>query len=157
MSDDERATAPRLTLDLIRTPYDENEIVGLVAELYDLLTRLAYLDRDQVTWPPPDGHAERINEALCREQLQMAPEVVALMKRLPYVDGDFRYSIHLFPRSEPLSYLQDTDVERSRDPDGEPRRGLRRDYILPHDIPLTAPGDEGPYLVLDVRESTYLN
>lgn len=119
-----------------------------------MLIKLAYLGRDQGTWPLPDGHAERINQALCREQLQMAPQVVALMKRLPYVDGDLRHSVDLFPRSEPLSYLQDADVACSRDPEGTPRRArLRRDYILPHDIPLTALGDEGPYLVLDFRES----
>lgn len=149
MSDNEGETA-RLTLDNTRTPYDENEIVGFVTELYELLIKLAYLGRDQITWPPDGGHA--VNENLCRE-LQIEPGVVSLMKRLPYVDGDFRYSIHLFPQSEPLSYLQDDDIERSRDPDGEPRR-MRRDYILPRDIPLTAPGDEGPYLVLDVRENT---
>lgn len=151
MSDDEGETA-RLTLDTIRTPYDENEVVGLVTELYELLIKLAYLGRDQITWPPGGGHA--LNEDLCRE-LQIEPGVVSLMRRLPYVDGDFRYAIHLFPQSEPLSYLQDDDVERSRDPEAAPRRP-RRDYILPCDIPLTAPGDEGPYLVLDVRESRSL-
>lgn len=148
MSDDGGDTA-RLTLDNIQTPYVENEVVGFVTELYELLHKLAYLGRDQITWPPDGGHA--INKGLCHE-LQIEPEVVSLMKRLPYVNADFQYSIHLFPQSEPLSYLQDDDVERSRDPNGEPRR-LRRDYILPHDIPLSAPGDEGPYLVLDIRES----
>ncbi|ROV86863.1 hypothetical protein VMCG_10809 [Cytospora schulzeri] len=138
----------RLTLENIQTPYNEDEFVGLVTNLYELLIKIAYLGRDQITWPPGGGHA--INEDLCRE-LQIKPEVVSLMKRLPYVDGDFRYCIHLYPQSEPLSYLQDDDVERSRDPDGGPGR-LRRDYILPCDIPLTAPGDEGPYLVLDVGD-----
>lgn len=141
---------PRLTLDNVRTPYDEDEIVGLVTELYELLIKLAYIGRDHITWPPSGGHA--INENSCRE-LQLSPEVVSLLKRLPYVNGDCRYVLHLFPNSEPLSYLQDSDLERSRDPAASPHRP-RRDYILPHDIPLTGPGDEGPYFVLDVREST---
>ncbi|ROW03460.1 hypothetical protein VSDG_01288 [Cytospora chrysosperma] len=99
MSDNE-GEAARLTLDNTRTPYDEDEVVAFVTELYELLIKLAYLGRDQITWPPDGGHA--INENLCCE-LQIEPGVVSLMKRLPYVDGDFRYSIHLFPRSEPLS------------------------------------------------------
>lgn len=146
---DEQET-PRLTLDNVQTPYNEDEIVSLVTELYELLVKLAYIDRDHIRWSPPGGHA--INEDLCRE-LQLAPEVISLLKWLPYVDEDCPYALHLFPNSEPLSYLQDSDVERSRDPAAYPDKP-RRDYILPHDIPLTCPGDEGPYLVLDVRAST---
>lgn len=145
---DEGETA-QPTLDDCCTTYSEDEVVGLINELYELLIKLAYLRRDHVTWPPDGGHF--INEALCRE-LHLEPKVVSLMRCLPYIDGDFRYSIHLFPESEPLSYLQNDDLERSRDPHGD-SWALRWDYILPCDIPLTAPGDEGPYLVLDVRES----
>lgn len=142
---------PRLTLDNLQTPYNEDEIVSLITELYELLVKLAYIGRDDITWPPSGGHA--INEDSFRE-LQVAPEVISLLKRLPYVDENFRHVLHLFPNSEPLSYLQDSDVERSRDPAAYPHRP-RRDYILPHDIPLTGPGDEGPYFVLDVRESRF--
>lgn len=150
-SQDEQET-PRLSLDNVQTPYNEDEIVGLVTELYELLVKLAYIDRDHITWPPHGGHA--INEDLCRE-LQVALEVISLLNRLPYVDEkNCPYSPHLFPNSEPLSYLQDSDVERSRDPTAYPHKP-RRDYILPHDIPLTGPGDEGPYLVLDVKDSTF--
>lgn len=148
-SQDDQDTS-RLTLDNFQTPYNEDEIVSLVTELYELLVKLAYIDRDHIAWPPPGGHA--INEDLCRE-LRVAPEVISLLKRLPYVDENCPYSLHLFPNSEPLSYLQDSDVERSRDPSAYPD-SPRRDYILPHDIPLTGPGDEGPYLLLDIREST---
>lgn len=149
-SQDEQET-PQLTLDNLQTPYNEDEIVGLITELYELLVKLAYIHRDHIAWPPPGGHA--INEDLCRE-LKVAPEVTSLLRRLPHVDEDCPYSLHLFPNSEPLSYLQDGDVERSRDPAAYPD-DPRRDYILPHDIPLTGPGDEGPYIVLDVRESTF--
>lgn len=148
--EDEQET-PRLSLDNDQTPYNEDEIVSLVTKLYELLVKLAYIGRDHIRWPPPGGHA--INEDLCRE-LQVAPEVISLLKRLPYVDEDCPYALDLFPNSEPLSYLQDSDVERSRDPAASPHRP-RRDYILPHDIPLTGPGDEGPYFVLDVKESTF--
>lgn len=151
MSDDGRETS-RLTLDDNRTPYNDVEFVGFVTDLYELLIKLAYLSRDQITWPPSGGHA--INEGLCRE-LQIEPGAVSLIERLPYVGGDFRYSIHLTPQSEPLSYLQDDDMERSRDPDGEPPR-LRRDYIFARDIPLTVPADGGSYLVMDVKYSKSL-
>ncbi|KAK2595886.1 hypothetical protein N8I77_013677 [Diaporthe amygdali] len=83
-SQDELET-PRLTLDNVRTPYDEDEIVGLVTELYELLVKLAYIGRDHITWPPSGGHA--INEDSCRE-LQVAPEVISLLKRLPYIPWD---------------------------------------------------------------------
>lgn len=146
--EDEQET-PRLTLDDVQTPYNEDEIVGLVTKLFEPLVEVAYIGRDHIRWLPAGGYA--INEDLCRE-LQVAPEVISLLKRLPYVDEDCPYSLHLLPNSEPLSYLQDSDVERSRGPDASPHRP-RRDYILPHDISLTGPSDEGPYFVLDVRES----
>lgn len=138
--------------DNLQTPYDQNEIVGFITELYELLVKLAYIDEDHITWPPIGGHA--INEDLCRE-LQISPQVISLMKQIPYINGDFRYFLHLFPNSEPLSYLQDSDIERGRDPAASPHRP-RRDYLLPQDIALTGPGDEGPYFVLDVRESRFL-
>lgn len=147
--DDEQETS-RLALVSIQTPYDEDEIAGLVTELYELLVKLAYIGRDHIAWPPADGgHA--INEDLCRE-LHIAPNALSLLKRLPYVDADCPYTLHLLPNSEPLSYLLDSNVERSRDPAAYPQTP-RRDYILPHDIPLTAPGDEGRCFILDGRES----
>lgn len=78
-SEDEQET-PRLTLDDVQTPFNEDEIVSLVTELYQLLIKLAYIDRDHIAWPPPGGHA--ISEDLCRE-LQVVPEVIWLLKRLP--------------------------------------------------------------------------
>lgn len=45
----------RLTLGNIRTPYHEIEVVGFVVKLCELLIRLTYLDRDQITWPPVEA------------------------------------------------------------------------------------------------------
>ncbi|KAF8859498.1 hypothetical protein BDZ45DRAFT_725250 [Acephala macrosclerotiorum] len=143
-------------LNTISTPYDEAEIVGLITELYELLVKFAYFPHDAVTWPPENG--QPINDALC-EELHLDPIIASLMKKLPYLDSDLRYHVHLFPGSEPYSFLQDGDILESRDPENlAPRPGeeskLRLDYLLPHDVALAHNLRDGMTLVFDVKDNT---
>ncbi|CZR66790.1 uncharacterized protein PAC_16691 [Phialocephala subalpina] len=147
---------PSPILNTISTPYDENEIVDLITELYELLVKLACFPPDEVTWPPEPGH--QINEVLC-EELHLDPAVTSLMKKLPYLDSDLRGQVHLFPGSEPYSFLKDGDILESRDPENLPPRPgkeskLRLDYLLPHDVALAHNLRYGMTLVLDTKDNT---
>jgi hypothetical protein len=140
------------------TAYSEGEIAGLITELYELFVSLAYLDRDQITWPPPSvGH--RINEDLCIS-LGLAPSVISLMKNIPYVHS--LHGFHIFPRSEAYSFLRDQDIIESRDPENlAPLPGeeseLRLDYLLPHDVALSHNLRDGMTLVLDTTDSAFFS
>jgi hypothetical protein len=64
-----------------RPPYNEDEIVQLMKEIYRTYLQLNYIKRWELVWPPKHtGHA--INEALCKE-LGLDPALISLMKRLP--------------------------------------------------------------------------
>lgn len=141
---------PSPILNTINTPYNETEIASLLTELYELLVKLAYIPHEAVTWPPESGH--EINEELCT-QLGMDAAVISLMKRIPYVNSDEGYGLHLFPRSEADSFLRDDDILESRDPENFSTE-LRLYYILPHDIALSHNMCDGMTLVLDTKAST---
>lgn len=141
---------PSPILNTINTPYNETEIASLLTELYELLVKLAYIPHEAVTWPPESGH--EINEELCT-QLGMDAAVISLMKRIPYVNSDEGYGLHLFPRSEADSFLRDDDILESRDPENFSTE-LRLYYILPHDIALSHNMCDGMTLVLDTKANT---
>ena len=64
----------------ISTPYDEDAIVDIVTELYDVLVQLCYISSYDIARSSSTGeHA--INETLCK-MLHLEPTVVSLMKWL---------------------------------------------------------------------------
>jgi hypothetical protein len=138
----------------LRTPYDEQVIVDLFNELYRLLLQLSYFPPWQVAFPLPEGHA--INEDLCRE-LHISPEVISLMKRLPYpFDG---YHKPVFWQSRAFEYNRDQEILKGRDPekaDTGTDEELRLDYLLPHEISLTCWMDDGISVILDAKESKFV-
>ena len=146
---------PSPILNTMSTPYNEAEIVSLITELYSLLIKLSYFNYNDVSFPPKNGH--QINEDICRN-LHLDSAVISLMKKLPYINGDLRYGIYLFPGSIPYCFLQDGDILESRDPENLPQKEgveetIRLDYILPHDIALSHNLRDGMGLVLDTKAS----
>jgi hypothetical protein len=137
----------------IRTPYNEQEIVNLVTELYELLVELCYVSRSDIAWPPkPNGH--RIDEAICKE-LGLKPEVVRLMQKIPYPrDSYIARDVELFPWSDVYVYIEDGEIRAGRDPDhfGDE---CRPDYIKSTDIALCQGTRDGMTVVLDTAESRY--
>lgn len=63
-------------------PYDEDDIVQLITEIYQLHIKLCTIEADQVAFPPDGGHYF-LHEETC-VSLRIDPIVVSLMKRLPY-------------------------------------------------------------------------
>ncbi|KAL4880348.1 hypothetical protein BJY04DRAFT_219344 [Aspergillus karnatakaensis] len=135
-----------------RTPYNEDEIVAPIKEIYRTYIRLNYIKRWEIVWPPKTGHV--INETLCAE-LNLDPAVISLMKRIPYFDDWYSAAnVEFYTHSRAMVYLEDKEIRGGRDPD---RFGgfdeLRLDYLLPHEITLICSDDEGSNIILHIKET----
>ncbi|KAK6223281.1 hypothetical protein LQW54_000398 [Pestalotiopsis sp. IQ-011] len=135
-------------------PYDEDEIVQLMTEIYQLHIKLCTIEADQVAFPPDGGHYF-IDEETCAS-LRIDPVVVSLMKRLPYPKKrETQVEFCLLPGGWPLVYTHYQDIYAGRDTENAPI-GERLDfnYTLPHDIALTLFGHRDGYsTILDTKES----
>jgi hypothetical protein len=133
-----------------RSHYNEDEIVALIVEIYNLYILFGYLLASQVDWAPEGGHP--FNEALCNE-LGIAASVVSLMKRLPYAKewmyGHSSMEFHMFPVSPTYRYLNDEHLHAGRNANmfGQDKQ------ILPRDIALTDTMTYGTSIILDTEES----
>jgi hypothetical protein len=143
---------PAPPLKLPRTPYNEDEIVNLMKDLYQTFLRLNYIKRWEVIWPPKGtGHA--IIEALCRE-IGLDQAVISLMKQLPYIKGSLvSMDIEVYQYSRAMVYLEDDEIRGGRDPTFFYFQEPRLDYLLPHEIVLICDHDEGSHIILDIKES----
>ncbi|KAL6229087.1 hypothetical protein BDW75DRAFT_225707 [Aspergillus navahoensis] len=135
-----------------RPPYNEDEIVQLMKDIYRTYLQLNYIKRWELVWPPKDtGHA--VNEALC-EELGLDPAVISLMKRLPYFcDASTSKDIEFYIDSRAMVYLEDNEIRGGRDPSLFAFQEPRLDHLLPHDIALICEGDEGSNIILDVKNN----
>jgi hypothetical protein len=133
--------------------YDEETIVTQITTIYNLLVKLSYFSSDQVTFPPEGGHS--INEELSHS-LHIAPQVISLMKKIPYVvDG---YHKPIMWQSRAFEYLLDEEIRNGRDPelagvadDDE----IRLDFLRPWEVALTCWLDDGSSVILDTKSSMY--
>lgn len=137
-----------------RSEYQESEIVALVQEIYNLLILFGYIRADLVEWAPTNGHA--INENLCKE-LYIAPSVISLMKKLPYIKanpyGRGDIGVNLFPGSPQVSYLVDDQLRCGRK--AESGGDIGGD-VESHDLKLTDCDLYGTSVILDTKESEFL-
>ena len=133
--------------------YNEETIVSQITTVYNLLLKLSYLPSDRISFPPQDGHS--INEELCHS-LHIAPQVISLMKKIPYViDG---YHKPILWQSRAFEYLLDDEIRNGRDPeltgvvdDNE----LRLDFLRPWEVALTCWLDDGISVILDTKSSIF--
>ncbi|KAJ0416882.1 hypothetical protein BJY00DRAFT_316439 [Aspergillus carlsbadensis] len=134
------------------SPYNEDEIVQLMKDIYRTYLKLNYIKRWELVWPPAGGHA--INEALC-EELRLNPAVISLMKKLPYIsDYSTTKDIEFYTYSRAMVYLEDDEIRGGRDPTFFEFQEPRLFHLLPHDITLICDGYEGSNIILDTRENT---
>ncbi|KAL2836712.1 hypothetical protein BJY01DRAFT_251822 [Aspergillus pseudoustus] len=136
-----------------RSPYNEDEIVQLIKDIYRTYLRLNYIKRWELVWPPKDtGHV--INAALC-EELGLEPAVVSLMKRIPYFyDSSTSRNVEFHEYSRAMVYLEDAEIRGGRDPDLFEIQEPRLDYLLPRDIALICTEDQGGNIILDTKANT---
>ncbi|KAJ5775124.1 uncharacterized protein N7511_000135 [Penicillium nucicola] len=132
--------------------YNEETIVTQITTTYNLLLQLSYFSPDRVTFPPEGGHS--INEELCHS-LHIAPQVISLMKKIPYVvDG---YHKPILWQSRAFEYLRDEEIRKGRDPeltDVADDDELRLDFLRPWEVALTCWLDDGFSVILDTQSNT---
>jgi hypothetical protein len=135
-----------------RSPYNEDEIVPLIKDIYRIYLQLNYIKRWELVWPPKDtGHA--INEALC-EELGLNPAVVSLMKRIPYLyDALTSKRVEFYQYSRAMVYLEDDEIRGGRDPGLFEVQEPRLDHLLTHEMALVCSDDQGKNIVLNLKES----
>ncbi|KAJ5728414.1 hypothetical protein N7493_004744 [Penicillium malachiteum] len=141
-------------------PYNEETIVSQITTIYTLLHKLSYYNPPgddnpygEVIFPPAGGHA--INEELCHE-LHIAPEVVSLMKKIPYT---FHGSNKPFlSQSRAFEFIFDEEIQGGRDPQNAPVSlydELRLDFLKPWEIALTCwmHADDGTSVIMNTKSS----
>lgn len=133
---------------MLTKPYDESQIIALITEYYNLLFSLCYLTPEDIDFPPPKGR--EIDQTLC-QSLNLAPEVVSLMRHIPCPCGEgimFEHEL-LIPMSHANSFVDEKLIECCRDPEV----GENKWFLKNTDVALSVMGDEGRYLVLDTAKS----
>jgi hypothetical protein len=134
-----------------RTPYNEDEIVGLLREFEHLYMKVSSVRPDEVGWAPEGGH--EIDETLCRE-LGMDSTVISLLRRLTYnnfPDG----GIHMDTWMCYMNYRNEYDIRSGRYGIGIPPYPFPDDKVklLPHDVILADGDREVNVIILDTKES----
>ncbi|KAJ5915250.1 hypothetical protein N7454_011145 [Penicillium verhagenii] len=137
----------------LSSSYHEETIVTQITTIYNLLLKLSYFSPDCVTFPPEGGHF--INEELCHS-LHIAPQVISLMKKIPYVvDG---YHKPIMWQSRAFEYLRDEEIRNGRDPEltgaADDDEELRLDFLRPWEVALTCWLDDGISVILDTKSDT---
>lgn len=142
----------------LRTPYDEDTIVGIIHDIYTVFIELCYLEEDDVIWPPPGSQGHSIDEALCHV-LGIEPRVISLMRRLPYPRQNLEQWPFLVP-SAPIfySYLDPESIHLGRDTMSNPNfeSDLDENYVQSQDLVLTNGDNFFITLILDTKESETL-
>ena len=135
--------------------YNEETIVTQITTIYNLLLKLSYFSSNHITFPPEGGHS--INEELCHS-LHIAPQVISLMKKIPYVvDG---YHKPIMWQSRAFEYLLDEEIRNGRDPEltgAADDDELRVDFLRPWEVALTCWLDDGISVILDTKSSIFLH
>ena len=134
------------------TTFNAREIASLVTEFYELLSQMGQFPPATIKYPP---HLHPPINVKFAKSLGMAPQVVDLIQKLPYVESNGR--IWLF---EGLfaDFREDEDLESSRDPfgvnpDGWSYYSERGPYMRPWQVALNAVGYHGAVLLLDTWTS----
>jgi hypothetical protein len=137
--------------------YNENEIVGLVTKIYQLMVALCYLNPHEVVYPPADSGRHAMNTGLFRE-VGMNAQVISLLERLPHLRLDFE--VDLLTWSGPVDYFHDIAIQRCRfphddwNPYGEERPPP--DLLGPAEAVLWMRSNpEGDTLVIDTEASEW--
>jgi len=100
--------------------YNEAEVVGLISEIYKVLTRLGHFEDDDVAWLPPEGHELPLCALEHSERIDT--RVISLMEHVPIG----KHSKCLVPWQLPANYLHPDGLVMSRDIDRTNYWGLRR-------------------------------
>ena len=134
------------------TTYNTKEIASLMTEFYELLSQMGQFPPATIKYPP---HLHPPVNSKFAKSLGMAPQVVDLIQKLPYIESNGRTWLFegIF-----ADFREDEDLESSRDPfgvnpDGWSYYSERGPYIRPWQVALNAVGNHGAVLLLDTWTS----
>ena len=134
------------------TTYNTKEIASLMTEFYELLSQMGQFPPATIKYPP---HLHPPVNAKFAKSLGMAPQVVNLIQKLPYIESNGRTWLFegIF-----ADFREDEDLESSRDPfgvnpDGWSYYSERGPYMRPWQVALNAVGNHGAVLLLDTWTS----
>ena len=138
------------------TTFNSREIASLMTEFYELLSQMGQFPPATIKYPP---HLRPSINVKFAKSLGMAPQVVDLIQKLPYIESNGR--IWLFEGIF-ADFREDEDLESSRDPfgvnpDGWSYYSERGPYMRPWQVALNAVGNHGAVLLLDTWTSKSLD
>lgn len=137
-----------------QSKYDEEEIVGLISCIYELLLELDHIDETNVAWAPPEGH--ELDLSGIPDDLTIDPRVISLMKRLP-VPRRGRGAFPVLNNMNNIDYRHPRVLAESRDIDRWLHPGGLDVYNASPTALMLFDGQNAndPCLVLDVEDSMY--
>ena len=135
------------------TTFNVAEIASLTTEFYEILSKMGQFPPESIKYPP---HNPPINANFAKS-LGMAPQVIDLLQRLPYVKGNDRVWLY---DAEFADFRYNDQLEQSRDPfhvkpDGRSYYSERGPYMRPWQVALNAVGDHGAVFLLDTWTSEW--
>ena len=135
------------------TTFNAVDIAILTTEFYEVLSKMGQFPPEAIKYPP---HTPPVNVQFAKS-LGMAPQVIDLLQRLPYVEGNDR--AWLF-ESQFADLRYNDQLEQSRDPfhtkpDGWSYYSEKGPYMRPWQVALNAVGAHGAVSLLDTWTSKW--
>ncbi|KAF2726120.1 hypothetical protein K431DRAFT_2094 [Polychaeton citri CBS 116435] len=135
----------------VRSKYDEEEIVGLISSIYELLLELGHMKEEAVDWAPPEGHTLDLSNI--PDGVDVDPRVLSLMSRLPLPKSEpfvIQHRMNNFDYRDPIILAESRDFDRWLHPSG-----LDVSNAAPTMLMLLAGRyADDPCLILDVEDNT---
>lgn len=135
-----------------RTPYDENEIIGLLEGIVRNVVRLSDIPEEEILWAPEGGggHVGLFDDELA-EDLNVSPLARSLMRKLPYRKGVGKVNI---VGTSTIFAVDDDGVVDLRGMREDTRAMDQEQLLWAQDVVLAAGEPEDCVVVLDTVEST---
>lgn len=133
--------------------YDREAIIAVVADFYQFLAKLPYIESADILYPPEGGWPNITQENFAC--LGKNEEVIELLKLLPYIRMDGSHEYLVAPETSPCDYRRDyfqsPSFAEGRGPWDVPV-GFE---FPPWVIPLTYGKNHGDYLMLDTTDGEF--
>ncbi|KAF7925816.1 hypothetical protein EAE99_005851 [Botrytis elliptica] len=130
--------------------YDQQEIVTLITQYYELLAKMRYFPASYIKYAP---HDPPIDVELAKS-FDLEPQVIMLLQALPYIEGYNNEDEFILGGS--FADMRDLEVfTQSRDPGFVCPEGgfddVDGEYMRPWEICINACGNHGTMMFLDIR------
>ncbi|KAG9258754.1 uncharacterized protein F5Z01DRAFT_690230 [Emericellopsis atlantica] len=157
--------APRITVppaDDSPLSYREDTLVSVFNDIYNHFINLFYIPPERVVFPPAETGRHLLDVAYLRDKLRLAPRVISLLERLPYVDEIHHGGTIWYPSARMVDYRDNKKALEARDPSSiswkttdalgaERSSGPNVEYMRSMDIALAFPDNGFQHIILDTE------